>query len=151
MARPPRDQIHALSIPTRAGTLLVPSATIAEVVNVSAMAPVPLGPNWLLGVVGWRTLAVPVVSLEAMFGKAPVPPGTTSKAVVFYPLAGRAQWEYFAVLSSAEPRPQPVDASAVSVAAAELPQSALVAGGLKIGELSLWIPDLEALKQVFYP
>ena len=45
MARPPRELIHALSIPTRAGALLVPSATIAEVVNVSALTNIPLGPD----------------------------------------------------------------------------------------------------------
>ena len=151
MPRPPKDQIHALAIPPRVGLLLVPSATIAEVVNVSALAPVALAPAWVLGVVGWRTLAVPVVSLEALFGKAPTRPGPTSKVVVFYPLAGRAEWEYFAVLSSAEPRPQPVDASAVTLGASELPPSPYVAGGLKIGGQPLWIPNFEALKKAFYP
>ncbi len=146
----PQDQIHALAIPTRVGLLLVPSATIAEVVNVPGLTPVPLAPMWLLGVVGWRTLAVPVVSLEALFGKAPTRPGPTSKAIVFYPLAGRAEWEYFAVLASAEPRPQPVDASAVTLTATELPQSPHVAGGLKIGGQALWIPNFEALKKAFY-
>lgn len=150
MPRPTQELIHALAIPTRVGLVLVPSATIAEVVNVSTLAPVPLAPAWLLGVVGWRTLAVSVVSLEALFGKAPTRPGPTSKAVVFYPPAGRAEWEYFAVLASAEPRPQPVDASAVTLAASELPQSPYVAGGLKIGGQALWIPNFEALKKAFY-
>lgn len=151
MARQSRDQIHALSIPTKVGALLVPSATIAEVVNVSDMTPVPLGPAWLLGAISWRTLAVPVVSLEALFGKAPAPPSSASKAVIFYPLNGRAQWEYFALLSSAEPRPQPVDASAVSVAAADLPTSPYIAAGLTMGGAPLYIPDFEGLKKAFYP
>ncbi len=151
MAHTARDQIHALSIPTRVGSLLVPSATIAEVVNIATLTPVPLGPEWLVGAIGWRTLAVPVVSMEALFGKPAVPPGPTSKAVVFYPLNGRPHWEYFAILSSAEPRPQPVDASAVSLAASELPQSSFVAAGLKINEQSMWIPDFERFKKAFYP
>src|SRR6185436_471228 len=119
MATQARDQIHALAIPTRIGPLLVPSATIAEVVNVSEITPIPLGPAWLLGAMIWRTLVVPLVSVEALFGKAPLAPGAMSKAIVFYPLNGRSNWEYFAFLSSAEPRPQPVDASAVTVAASE--------------------------------
>src|SRR6185369_9900531 len=151
MTRAPQDQIHALSIPTRVGLLLVPSATIAEVVNISSLTPVPLGPQWLVGAIGWRTLAVPVVSMEALFGKPAVPPGPASKAVVFYPLNGRAHWEYFAILSSAEPRPQPVDASAVSIAASELPKSSFVAGGLKIGEQPMYIPNFEGFKKAFYP
>jgi chemosensory pili system protein ChpC len=150
MARGSRDQIHALAIPTRAGSLLVPSATIAEVVNVSTLAPIPLGQVWLLGAISWRTMAVPVISIEALFGQAPLAANALSKAVVFYPLSGRAHWEYFAVLSSAEPRPQPLDASAIAVPPAELPKS-YVAAGLKIGGQTMWIPDFEGLKQAFYP
>ncbi len=151
MARPSRDEIHALMIPTRVGALLVPSATIAEVVNISTLAPVPLSPPWLVGVIGWRTLAVPLVSVEALFGKAPVPPGPTSKAVVFYPLAGRAQWEFVALLSSSEPRPQAIDGSVVSTAATEAPPSRYIAAGLQVGGNPMWIPDFEELKKAFYP
>lgn len=151
MARQPADQIHALSVPTLVGTLLVPSATIAEVVNISALTPVPLSPPWLVGAIGWRTLAVPVISIEALFGKAPTRPGPMSKAVVFYPLAAREQWEFFALLSASEPRPQAVNNSAVSLAAAELPQTPYVAAGLKFNGQPLWIPDFEALKKAFYP
>src|SRR5688500_5074016 len=127
MARQAGDQIHALAIPTRAGSLLVPSATIAEVVNVSALTPLPLSPGWVMGAIGWRSLAVTVVSFEALLGGAATAPVAGSKVVVFYPLAGRPQTEFFAVLSSAEPRPQPLDNSAISVSPNELLQSPFVA------------------------
>jgi chemotaxis signal transduction protein len=151
MARSSRDQIHALAIPTRVGSLLVPSATIAEVVNVTTMTPVPLAPAWVLGVVTWRTLAVPVVSLEGLFNKPVTQPGNLSKAVVFYPLAGRATWEYFAILSSAEPRPQPIDASAISVPASEIPNPSFIAGGIKVAGQPMWIPNFDGFQQAFYP
>jgi hypothetical protein len=151
MARQAADQIHALAIPTRAGSLLVPSATIAEVVNVSALAPLPLSPAWVLGAVGWRSLAVTVVSFEALLGGTATAIGPSSKAVVFYPLAGRPQTEFFAVLSSAEPRPQPLDASAVAVAPNDLPDSPLVAAGLQMNGQSLWIPNFDEWKAAFYP
>jgi chemosensory pili system protein ChpC len=151
VARANQDRIHALSIPTAVGTLLVPSATIAEVVNISTITPIPLAPVWSLGVISWRTLGVPVVSFEAMFGQAVKSPTVLSKAVVFYPLAGRAQTEFFAILSSAEPRPQTVDVGVVTLEASELPHSPYVAGGLKIGGSPFWIPDLEGLKKTFYP
>jgi chemosensory pili system protein ChpC len=151
MARQRQDQIHALALPTRAGVLVVPSATIAEVVNVSSLSPIPLSPPWVIGSVGWRSLAVPVVSFEAIMGGTPSAPIAASKAVVFYPLTGRSQWEFFAILSSAEPRPQAVDGSAVALAAGELPQSPYIAAGLKFNGQPMWIPNLDELKTAFYP
>ena len=152
MSRQNQDSIHALAVPTGVGVLLVPSATIAEVVNMMTLAPIPLASPWLLGAVSWRSLAVPVVSFEALLGKPPLAPAPTSKAIVFYPLTGRSQWEFFAILSSAEPRPQPVDASAIAVAPVDLPQSPYIAAGLKVGTgQAMWIPHFDALKQVFYP
>lgn len=145
------DVIHALTIPTQAGVLLVPSALIAEVVNVAEMAPLPLSPPWVLGAVGWRSLAVTVVSFEALLGGKASTPAAHSKAVVFYPLAGRPQTEFFAILSSAEPRPQAVDGSAVSLAPTELPKTPYVAAGLKHNGSALWIPSFDELKKAFYP
>jgi hypothetical protein len=151
MAARNQDQIHALAIPTRAGTLLVPSATIAEVVNVSALSPLPLSPAWVVGAFGWRSLAITVVSFEALLGGAIGATGAAAKAVVFYPLSGRPQTEFFAMLSSAEPRPAAIDSSAVSLGAADLPKSPFVAAGLKLNGQSFWIPGFDELKKAFYP
>jgi chemosensory pili system protein ChpC len=151
VARQRQDQIHALALPTRAGTLLVPSATIAEVVNISTLSPLPFAPPWVIGTIGWRSLAVPVVSFEAIMGGTPALPVAASKAVVFYPLNGRSQWEFFAVLSASEPRPQTVDSSAIALAPSELPSSPYIAAGLKFDDQPMWIPSLDELKKIFYP
>jgi chemosensory pili system protein ChpC len=151
MARQRQDQIHALALPTRTGVLLVPSATIAEVVNVPSLSPLPLTPPWVIGTIGWRSLAVPVISFEGIMGGTPAAPSATSKAVVFYPLGGRSQWEFFAVLSATEPRPQSVDGSAIAMDRGELPNSPYVAAGLKFNGQPMWIPNLDELKNILYP
>lgn len=152
MATPALERIHALELPLRGATLLVPSANVAEVVNVGDFTPVPLAPAWLLGVTPWRTLAVPVVSFEALMGGTVTPPTPNSKVVIFYPLPGRRDWEFYGLLTHAEPRPQTVDSAlALAATSAELPDTPYVAAGLKLGGRLLAIPDLEALKKAFYP
>ncbi|MEK7697324.1 MAG: chemotaxis protein CheW [Pseudomonadota bacterium] len=152
MAAPAVERVHALEIPLRGATLLVPSANIAEVINAGDFTPVPLAPAWLLGAFAWRTLAVPVVSLEALMGGPVSAPSPASKVVILYPLPGRRDWEFFAILTHAEPRPQTIDpAHAVAATGAELPDTPYIAAGLKLGGRLLVIPDLEALKQAFYP
>ncbi|MEE8624884.1 MAG: chemotaxis protein CheW, partial [Acidiferrobacterales bacterium] len=66
MAAQAQQSIHLIEIPTGRLPLLVPSATIAEVINVGELSPLPLAPLWALGVTGWRTKAVVVVSFEAL-------------------------------------------------------------------------------------
>lgn len=152
MAQPALDRIHALEIPLRGTNLLVPSATVAEVVNVGEIVPVPLSPAWLLGAVPWRTLSVPVVSFEVLMGGTASAPAPGSKVVILYPLNGRRDWEFYGVLSHSEPRPQTVDpARGIAATNAELPDTSCIAAGLKLGGRLLVIPDLDTLKKAFYP
>jgi len=153
MRRQNTDRLYVLEIPLGSASLLLPSAKIAEVVSFGDLAPVAFGPDWLLGVIGWRSLAVPVVSFESFLGLRRQAPGSGAKVVVLYPLTGRREWEFVAVLSSAEPRPRSVEeAGLVTAQEKDLPNSPYVAAGLKTPEgRLLMVPDLEAVKATFYP
>ena len=153
MIKPARaqDRIHSLEIPLAEMSLLVPSAAIAEVVAAGALTRVPASPHWLVGVLGWRLQAVPVVSFEALLGGATTAPSEASKIVVFYPLPGRKPFEFFGVLTRSEPRPQSIDAvSAIAAEPGELPESPYLAAGLKNDGQLLAIPDFDALKTLFF-
>ncbi len=145
-------RLHSLEVPLGGGTtLLVPSAAVAEVINPLSLAPVPFSQPWLKGAIGWRTLAVPVISFEMLLG-APAAAGTAAgKIVIFYPLGGRKDWEFFGMLATSEPRPQLLDGSQPVVEASDLPDSPYVAAGLKVAGRLMLVPDLEALKKAFYP
>ena len=80
------QRLHSLEVPLEGVTLIVPSAAVAEVINPIDMAPVPFSEPWLKGVIGWRTLAVPVVSLEVLLGGAAPVDISMGKIVIFYPL-----------------------------------------------------------------
>jgi len=152
MPRQDTNQIHGLEIPTSTLSLFLPSATIAEVINVSTLSPVPFAPPWLVGALGWRTVAVPVVSFEALLGGGVSAPRPTSKVVILYPLRGRADWEFVGVLTSAEPRPHVIQAgTTVTAAPDDLPVTPYLATGIKINDRLFGIPDLERIRQTFYP
>ncbi|BAU50026.1 chemotaxis protein CheW [Sulfurifustis variabilis] len=146
------ERIHSLEIPLGGFSLLLPSAAIAEVTSYIALDPVPGGASWVLGVFGWRSHAVPVVSFEALLGRPAGAVSASSKLVVFYPLAGRRAWEFFALLSATEPRPRAIDTeTAVPAGPAELPDTHYIAAGLRTENGVLAIPDLDAIKALFYP
>ena len=146
-----QDRIHSLEIPLAETSLLVPSAAVAEVVTAGSLAPVPGSPHWLVGVLGWRLQAVPVISFEALMGAAATAPAEASKIVVFYPLPGRKPHEFFGVLTRSEPRPQSIDAvSAIAAEPDDLPDTPYLAAGLKTDGQLLAIPDFDALRALFY-
>ena len=146
------ERIHSLEIPLAGASLLVPSAAVAEVINPTPLFPVPGAPAWLLGVVGWRAQPVPVVSFEILTGLPAAGASSGSKIVVFYPFAGRRETEFYGLLSLTEPRPQPVTPSAIEAEdPARLPDSPLIAAGVKIKGRTLLIPDFDALRKAFYP
>lgn len=147
----PGPRLHSLEIPLEGAILLVPSAAVAEVINPITMAPVPFSQPWLKGAIGWRTLAVPVISFEMLLGAvAPAKPAA-SKIVIFYPLSGQKDWQFYAMFASAEPRPQTLDGSQAVVENSELPDSPYIAAGLKVDGKLMLIPDMEELRKVFYP
>ncbi len=144
-------RLHSLEVPLEGATLLLPSAAVAEVINPVALAPVPFSQAWLRGVMGWRTLVVPVISFEALLGGLAPANSVAGKIVILYPLSGRNDWEFFGMWSVAEPRPQTLDGSQPVAESSELPDSAYIAAGLKVATKLMLVPDFEALKKAFYP
>jgi chemosensory pili system protein ChpC len=147
-----QQSIHLIEIPTDKLPLLVPSATIAEVINVGELSPLPLAQPWALGVTGWRTKVVIVVSFEALLAGTITTPRPRSKIIVFYPLPGANDGDFFGVLSTREPQPHVIDNNTDLVPnAAGAVESDYIAATVKLREKTLLIPDMDALKAMFYP
>ena len=140
--------IHTLLIPTNSMSLLTPSAIVAEVVNVPQISPLPFSPDWVIGVTAWRQRAVSVISFEALLGDRIVPPNAHSKIMVFFPLPGREESDFFGIITSSEPQPHTIGNTEGMLT--ETPDNRFIAAALRLGNTVVGIPDMEALKQAFY-
>ena len=149
MKQAANNPVHALEVPNHALPLLLPSACMAEVVPYTELTPVPHSPPWSLGVLAWRYRPVPVFSYEAMAGGEPVAPGPRSRVVVLYPLPGREPWEFVGILSSAEPQSRLIGGDATPVTIQDA--YPCIAGGLRINDRLVGIPDFAALARMLYP
>ena len=152
MAEPLVHNMHALVIPTTRVPMLVPSAITAEIMSVPRLNPLPFSENWVLGVVAWRARAVPVISFENLLGD-PKPPvfHHRSKVVIFQPLSGLSEWDFFGILASADPHPYTVGGATDLKASSTPVTSPLVAATVTVGRTPVVIPDLEGLKRTLYP
>jgi len=137
-------QLNALLLPLAGRTLLLPSAAVAEVIRYPGKPKaVDNAQDWLLGLIDWRGLALPLLSFEALAGSS-LPPQSGPMAVLNL-TDERATVKFCALLLQGFPRPLQVDE--------QLPRNDEPLSPLELCAVSLAngktgkIPNLPALEQ----
>ena len=98
------QDIRGVLIQVAGGRLLLPNATIAEVLSYADPEPVENAPDWLLGRIRWRGWQLPLVAFARLSGIAEEQGGLGSKVVVLKALGGDPKAPYFAMLTQGFPR-----------------------------------------------
>jgi chemosensory pili system protein ChpC len=113
MNNPERD-IRGVLISVTDGRLLLPNASVAEVITYSEPEPVENAPAWLLGRVRWRGWRLPLLSFSRFAGWSEEEGQLGAKVAVLKALGGNPKLPFFAVLSQGFPRLVTVSRSALS-------------------------------------
>ena len=100
----PSNDIRGVLIQVAGGRLLLPNATIAEVLSFADPDAVENTPDWLLGRIRWRGWQLPLIAFSRLSGIADEQGGLGSKVIVLTALGGDAKLPYFAVLTQGFPR-----------------------------------------------
>ncbi|HET8554315.1 MAG TPA: chemotaxis protein CheW [Rhodanobacteraceae bacterium] len=99
----PRD-IRGVLIPISGGRLLLPNATVSEVITLSSPDRVEGTPNWLLGRIGWRGWRLPLVAFSTLAG-LPEPQGVlNSRVTVLKVFGGNPRMPFLALVTQGFPR-----------------------------------------------
>lgn len=98
------QDIRGVLIQVAGGRLLLPNATIAEVLSYADPEPVAGAPDWLLGRIRWRGWQLPLVAFARLSGIAEERGGLGSKVIVLKALGGDPKAPYFAILTQGFPR-----------------------------------------------
>ena len=98
------QDIRGVLIQVEGARLLLPNATIAEVLSYADPEPVADAPHWLLGRIRWRGWQLPLASFSRLSGIAEEAGGLGSKVVVLKALGGDARLPYVALLTKGFPR-----------------------------------------------
>lgn len=103
MNAPQRD-IRGVLIAVSEGRLLLPNASVAEVITFSEPELVENAPGWLLGRIRWRGWRLPLLSFSRFAGWSEEEGQLGAKVAVLKALGGNPKLPYFAVLSQGFPR-----------------------------------------------
>ena len=146
MTTPQRD-IRGVLISVSQGRLLLPNASVAEVITFSDPEPVENAPAWMLGQIRWRGWRLPLLSFSRFAGWSKEEGQIGAKVVVLKALGGNPKLPYFAVLSQGFPRLVTVAQSAL----AETSRDNLPAGihsMVMLNDDAAAVPDLVGLERL---
>src|SRR5690606_38240037 len=98
------QDVRGVLIQVAGARLLLPNASIAEVMSFAPPEPLEDAPEWLIGLTRWRGWQVPLIGFSMLAGVAPEQGGLSSKVLVLKALGGLSKTPYFAILSQGFPR-----------------------------------------------
>lgn len=99
----PRE-IRCVLVPVGDLRLLLPNATVAEVITQPKPEPIDGAPEWLLGRIAWRGWRVPLISFAKLAGAGEGDPELSVRVAVFKALGGDPELPFIAVLTQGFPR-----------------------------------------------
>ncbi|UXI69366.1 chemotaxis protein CheW [Tahibacter amnicola] len=99
----PRE-IRGVLIPITNGRVLLPNATVAEVITFANLEKIPNAPEWLLGRLSWRGWRLPLFSFAILSGMTHEEGSTGARVAVLKALGGHAKMPFIAMLTQGFPR-----------------------------------------------
>jgi chemosensory pili system protein ChpC len=97
-------EIRGVLITVSGGRLLLPNASVSEVITMSTPEPVENAPEWLLGRVSWRGWRVPLVSFPGLVGWPQAEGALNSRVAIIKALGGNPRMPFFAMVTQGFPR-----------------------------------------------
>jgi len=104
MSLPLPREIRCVLVPVGNERLLLPNATIAEVITRSEPEPIADAPDWLLGRISWRGWKVPLVSFTRLAGTEEGDADLSVRVAVLKALGDDPKLPFIAVVTQGFPR-----------------------------------------------
>ncbi|HEY8329636.1 MAG TPA: chemotaxis protein CheW [Rhodanobacter sp.] len=143
MSDPLPREIRCVLVPVGNLRLLLPNATIAEVITQSASEPVAGAPGWLLGRIAWRGWRVPLVSFTELAGTEEGDAELSVRVAVLKALGGNPKLPFIAVLTQGFPRLTTLNAELIIPTHDGKPLPPGVRAHVLVRDDVAMIPDLE--------
>ncbi|PKM02071.1 MAG: chemotaxis protein CheW [Gammaproteobacteria bacterium HGW-Gammaproteobacteria-6] len=140
------NDLRGVLISVAGGRLLLPNASMAEIISFSDPELVANAPAWLLGRLRWRGWRVPVIAFSRLAGLAEERGQLGSKVVVIKALGGNQRLSFFAVLTQGFPRLINVARDRLAVNGGDNPLPLGVKARVVLNDDAALIPDLTMIE-----
>lgn len=138
-------------VPLNNEQLVLPNTAIAEIIGFTQPDALPSSlkkaPDWLLGMIAWRGLSVPVIAFEKMVGGDFESPGPRARLAVLNAVGGVQGVPFIAVATQTIPQLMQIDQSAISVVEDTGENNPAVACHVVVAGNVAIIPDLDEVER----
>jgi chemosensory pili system protein ChpC len=143
----PRE-VRGVMIPVTNGRMLLPNATVAEVITYSEPEPIPLSPSWLLGRLAWRGWRIPLFSFSMLAGIADAEGTAIARVAILKALQGHAKLPFLGLLTQGFPRLTTISADLLIPSGDGTPLPPGVREQVMVRDDQAYIPDLGAIEKL---
>lgn len=140
--------VPSLLIPVQEITLLLPNAAVAEIIDYREPEPVSDAPQWLLGLVPWRGLQLPLLSFEVVLQGAPPEAGGGLRIAVMNTLNGNPDLPFFGIVLQGIPHLVRADEATVTRTDQGDDATPGVLARVDVNGEPAIIPDLDAVEKM---
>lgn len=141
----PRE-IRCVLVPVGNLRLLLPNATVAEVITMPTPEAVEGAPAWLLGRIAWRGWRVPLVSFNTLAGAGESDSEQSYRVAVLKALGGHPDLPFIAVVTQGFPRLTTLNAELIIPTHDGAPLPPGVRAQVLVRDDIAVIPDLEGME-----
>ncbi len=140
------DEVRGVLIQAGTERVLLPNATVAEMMARVPVEAIEGAPSWVAGQIDWQGWNVPLLSYARFSGLGDEQIAGNNKVVVLKALGGNPEMPYFALLTQSFPQliAVPRDGLLADASEESLPQG--VHMRVLLGEQSVLLPDLDAIE-----
>lgn len=143
-----KDEIRGVMIQVGHDRLLLPNATIAEVMARVPVQPIAGAPEWLAGQIEWHGWQVPLVAFSRLAGLGEDAASRSNRVVVLKGMGGDEAVPYLALQTASFPQlvSVPRDSLLADASEEDLPRG--VQMRVLLGEQGALLPDLESVERM---
>ena len=136
--------IRCMQLPLLGVEVLMPNSAVAEIISYSHPEPEYKGSEWLDGMIFWRGVLIPVVSLEKMCETEFVDPGPRSRIAIIYNFEKDSEMPYLGIILQDIPRAYLAEVERMQEAVSK-PDCKFLQCKADLMNEQLMIPDLEVI------
>lgn len=140
------EDIRGVLIQVSGGKVLLPNATVSEVITLPEPQAVDNAPDWLLGRIPWRGWRLPLFSFSVLTGIAELEPAETARVSVLKALGGHKRVPFMAMLAQGFPRLTTLNSDIVIPLEDEEELPPCVLSRVSIRDDIAMIPDMENIE-----
>jgi len=137
-------EVRSVMVPVTGGDLLLPNATVAEMISFAEPDPIPEAVDWVLGTILWHGWQVPVISFAGLIDEAGKEDLRGARICILKTLIDTDRMPYMAIVTQGHPKLVTLTADNFE----EIPTESnpiAVAGRAEVEGRDAIVPDLDRL------